>query len=211
MELPGIFFETLTVGPLEVNCYIIGSKKDNTAVVIDAGGNPEDILHLLKKHNLTLQFILNTHAHFDHVGGVKSLQDLTGARFLLHHEDIILINYLDDQASAFGLPSFPLPRVDKPLGDNEEIVIGNETIRVIHTPGHSPGSVCFLLDSMVFVGDTLFAGSIGRTDLYGGSYDTLIHSIKTRLFTLEDHVVVYPGHGTFTTIGKEKRHNPFFS
>lgn len=210
MKLPDIIFETLTVGSLAVNCYIIGSKKDNKAIVIDAGGDHEEILNTLKKHNLTLQFIINTHAHFDHVGGVRPLQDLTGAKFLLHREDIVLLNYLNNQTDAFGLPSIPMPKVDRPLVDNEEVLIGNEVIRVIHTPGHSPGSVCFLINHAVFAGDTLFAGSIGRTDIYGGSYDKIINSIKTRLFTLDDHVIVYPGHGTFTTIGEEKQHNPFF-
>ncbi|TVM00908.1 MAG: MBL fold metallo-hydrolase [Candidatus Brocadia sp. WS118] len=210
MKLPNIIFETLPVGPLAVNCYIIGSKKDHNAVVIDAGGDHEEILKTLKKHNLILQFILNTHAHFDHVGGVRPLQDLTKAKFLLHREDCVLLDYLNDQTEAFGLPAIPIPKVDKPLVDNEVILIGNETIRVIHTPGHSPGSICFLIDNVVFTGDTLFAGSIGRTDLYGGSYHELISSIKIRLFTLEDHFIVYPGHGTFTTIGEEKRHNPFF-
>jgi len=210
MKLHNIIFETLTVGPLAVNCYIIGSKKDDSAIVIDAGGDHEEILNTLKKHNLTLQFLINTHAHFDHVGGVRPLQDLTGAKFLLHREDIPLLNYLNDQTDAFGLPPIPIPKVDRPLVDNEEMLIGDEVLRVIHTPGHSPGSVCFLINDAVFVGDTLFAGSIGRTDLYGGSYEKIISSIKTRLFTLEDHVIVYPGHGTFTTIGEEKQYNPFF-
>lgn len=210
MKSDNIIFKTLAVGPLAVNCYIIGSKKDNSAIVIDAGGNHEDILNLLKKHNLTLQFIMNTHAHFDHVGGVRFLQDLTGAKFLLHQGDVPLLGYLNDQADFFSLPAIPAPRVDRTLFDNEEITIGNEVIRIIHTPGHSPGSVCFLIDNAVFVGDTLFAGSIGRTDLYGGSYTKIINSIKTRLFTLDDHVVVYPGHGDFSTIGEEKEHNPFF-
>lgn len=211
MNLPDIIFETLAVGPLAVNCFIIGSKKDNKAIVIDAGGDHEEILKLLKKHNLTLQFLINTHAHFDHVGGVRPLQNLTGAKFLLHREDIPLLNHLNEQTAAFGLPAIGIPTVDKPLVDNDEIFIGAEKLRVIHTPGHSPGSVCFLIDNAVFVGDTLFADSIGRTDLYGGSYTKLINSIKTRLFTLEDQVLVYPGHGTFTTIGEEKQHNPFFS
>ncbi len=210
MKLHNIIFESLTVGPLAVNCYIIGSKKDNAAIVIDAGGDHEEILRTLKKYNLTLELLINTHAHFDHVGGVRPLQDLTGAKFLLHREDISLLDCLNDQTDAFGLPSISIPKVDGPLADNEEIPIGNEVIRVIHTPGHSPGSVCFLIDDAVFVGDTLFAGSIGRTDLYGGSYEKIIHSIKTRLFTLKEHVIVYPGHGEFTTVGEEKRHNPFF-
>lgn len=210
MKLPDIIFETLAVGPLAVNCFIIGSKKDNKAVVIDAGGDHEEILKLLKKHDLTLQFLINTHAHFDHVGGVRLLQDLTGAKFLLHQEDIPLLNHLNEQTAVFGLPSIAIPKIDKSLVDNEEIFIGKKTLRVIHTPGHSPGSVCFFIDNAVFVGDTLFAGSIGRTDLYGGSYTKLINSIKTRLFTMEDHVIVYPGHGIFTTIGDEKQHNLFF-
>ncbi len=183
MKLPDIIFETLTVGPLAINCFIIGSKKNNQAIVIDAGGNHEEILKLLKKHNLTLQFLINTHAHFDHMGGVRPLQDLTGAKFLLHHEDIPLLNHLNEQTAAFGLSSIAIPMIDKPLVDNEEIFVGEKTLRVIHTPGHSPGSICFLIDNAVFAGDTLFAGSIGRTDLYGGSYTRLINSIKTRLFT----------------------------
>ena len=134
---------------------------------------------------------------------MRPLQDLTGAKFLLHREEIPLLNYLNDQTDAFGLSAIPVPRVDRELADDEEIFIGNEAIRIIHTPGHSPGSICFLINDAVFVGDTLFAGSIGRTDLYGGSYTKLIGSIKIRLFTLEDHVIVYPGHGTFTTIGEE--------
>lgn len=210
MKLPNIIFETLTVGPLAVNCYIVGSKKDGVAIVVDAGGDHEEILNVLRKHNLSLQFLINTHAHFDHVGGVRYLQDLTGAKFFLHQDDIPLLDCLNDQTDAFGLPSIPIPKIVQPLVDNEEIAIGNETIRVIHTPGHSPGSVCFLIDDAVFAGDTLFAGSIGRTDIYGGSYPTIIHSIETRLFTLKNHVIVYPGHGTFTTIGEEKQHNPFF-
>lgn len=210
MNLPDIISETLAVGPLGVNSYILGSRKTNVAVVIDAGGEPEEILGILKKYNLTLEFLLNTHAHFDHVGGVKSLQDATGAKFLLHQEDIPLLNYLDDTTNAFGLPSIPRPEVDGPLVDNQEISVGDEVIRVIHTPGHSPGSVCFLMNNAVFVGDTLFAGSVGRTDLYGGSYTKLINSIRTRLFTLKDNVVIYPGHGPSTTIGEEKQHNPFF-
>jgi hydroxyacylglutathione hydrolase len=209
-ELHNMIFETLTVGPLGVNCYIIGSKKDNTAVVIDAGGDQEEILNLLKKHNLTLQFLLNTHAHFDHVGGVRYLQDRTGAKFLLHEGDIPLLDHLNDQTSAFGMASIPVPEVERALLDNEEIPVGNEILCVIHTPGHSPGSVCFLINNVVFSGDTLFAGSIGRTDFHGGSYPKIIDSIKTRLFTLGDHVVVYPGHGEVTTIGEERQHNPFF-
>ncbi|MBM4053569.1 MAG: MBL fold metallo-hydrolase [Planctomycetes bacterium] len=210
MKSPDIIFETLEVGPLAVNCYIIGSKTDNTAAVIDAGGNVKEIVNILKKRNLTLKYIINTHAHFDHVGGVSELHDLTGAPFLLHKEDSPLLDFLNEQSDFFGLPSIPKPIINKHLIDNEEIALGDDAIRIIHTPGHSPGCVCFLLNDTVFTGDTLFAGSIGRTDLYGGSIDTLINSVKTRLFTLEDKVLVYPGHGPVTTIGQEKKHNPFF-
>ena len=210
MKSQDIILETLLVGPLDVNCYIIGSKKERTAMVIDAGGNEEDILQCLKKHNLTLQYLLNTHAHFDHVGSVKHLQDKTGAKFLIHQEEMALLSSLTNQTKTFGMPSFPTPNVDKFLTDNEEIAIGAEKLRVIHTPGHSPGCVCFLINDIVFTGDTLFAGSIGRTDLYGGSYEGLITSIKKRLFILGDQVVVYPGHGPSTTIGEERQHNPFF-
>ncbi|MDR4509826.1 MAG: MBL fold metallo-hydrolase [Candidatus Brocadiaceae bacterium] len=210
MRLKNILFETLEVGPLSVNCYILGSKNSNVAIVIDAGGNPEEILKRIKKHNLSLQYIINTHAHFDHVGGVNALQEMTGAQFLIHQNEAPLLDLLDEQATAFGLSSVARPSIDKTIVDNEEIVIGDETIRVIHTPGHSPGSVCFLIDDAVFVGDTLFAGSIGRTDLPGGSHTEIINSIKTRLFTLDDRIIAYPGHGPCTTIGEERQHNPFF-
>lgn len=210
MKSPDIIFERLEVGPLSVNCYIIGSRSDNTAAVIDAGGNVKEIVKILKKQNLTLKYIINTHAHFDHVGGVSELHALTGAPFLLHQGDVPLLDFLDEQSNYFGLPPIPKPKVDRYLIDNEELPLGDEVIRIIHTPGHSPGCVCFLFNNAIFAGDTLFAGSVGRTDLYGGSHDTLINSVKTRLFTLEDHVLVYPGHGPVTTIGKEKKHNPYF-
>lgn len=211
MKSRDIIFETITVGALEVNCYIIGSKIDKDAIVIDAGGNPEKIHAILKKYGLNVQYILNTHAHFDHVGGVKVLQDLTGAKFLLHKDEIPLLNFLNEQTGAFGLPSIPKPDVYKTLNENDEISLGKSVFKVLHTPGHSPGSVCFLFDNAVFVGDTLFAGSIGRTDLYGGSHAKIIDSIKTRLFTLDESFLVYPGHGPFTTIREEKLHNPFFN
>lgn len=210
MKSDNLIFDVLTVGPLEVNCYIIGSKKDKTAVVFDAGGNTEDILNKLKKYHLTLKFIINTHAHFDHVGGVRALQDATGAKFMIHKDEVPLLNYLNEQSDAFGLPRIPMPKVDITFSDNEELQIDSEVISIIHTPGHSPGSSCFLIDNAVFVGDTLFAGSIGRTDIYGGSHKKIIDSIRTRLFTLDDCIKVYPGHGSFTTIGHEKKHNPFF-
>ncbi|MFO0795025.1 MAG: MBL fold metallo-hydrolase [Candidatus Brocadiaceae bacterium] len=205
-----VIFETLTVGPLEVNCYVLGSEKDKTAIIIDAGGDSDDILKILRKHTLTLKYLINTHAHFDHVGGIKQLQDMTGAQFLLHEDEIPLLRSLNEQTNAFGLPKISMPQVDRPLKDGDKIVLGNETVVVIHTPGHSPGSICLLMENIVFTGDTLFAGSIGRTDLYGGSYDNIIHSIKTRLFALDERVMAYPGHGPCTTIGHEKQHNPFF-
>ncbi len=210
MKMNDIIFETLTVGPLEVNCYVLGSEKEKTAIIIDAGGNPDEILNILKKHHLTLLYMINTHAHFDHVGGISAMQISTGAKFLIHQDEIPLLRSLNEQTDAFGLPKISMPQVDRPLKDGDKIVLGNETVVVIHTPGHSPGSICLLMENIVFTGDTLFAGSIGRTDLYGGSYDNIIRSIKTRLFTLGDHVMVYPGHGPCTTIGHEKQHNPFF-
>lgn len=210
MKMNNVIFETLTVGPLEVNCYVLGSEKDKTAIIIDAGGDSDDILKILRKHTLTLKYLINTHAHFDHVGGIKQLQDMTGAQFLLHEDEIPLLRSLNEQTNAFGLPKISMPQVDRPLKDGDKIVLGNETVVVIHTPGHSPGSICLLMENIVFTGDTLFAGSIGRTDLYGGSYDNIIHSIKTRLFALDERVMAYPGHGPCTTIGHEKQHNPFF-
>ena len=197
------------VGPLEVNCYILGCEDTKEAAIIDPGDNADEIISNIEKEGLNPKFIINTHAHFDHIGGVKAIQDHFKIDFILHEGDLFLVENASEQATAFGLKPISKPVVNKNATNGEKVNLGNKSITVIHTPGHSPGGVCYYSDNNIFVGDTLFAGSIGRTDLPGGSYDTLINSIKENLFPLGDSTIVYPGHGPSTTIGNEKEHNPF--
>jgi len=204
-----MIIKNIVVGPLEVNCYILGCEDTKEAVIIDPGDNADEIISNIEKEGLNPKFIINTHAHFDHIGGVKAIQDHFKIDFILHEGDLFLVENASEQATAFGLKPISKPEVNKNVTNGEKVILGNKFITVIHTPGHSPGGVCYYSGNNVFVGDTLFAGSIGRTDLPGGSYDTLINSIKENLFPLGDSTIVYPGHGPSTTIGNEKEHNPF--
>ncbi len=204
-----MIINNIVVGPLEVNCYILGCEDTKEVAIIDPGDNADEIIKAIDNEGLKPVYIINTHAHFDHIGGVKTVQDHFDIDFLLHEEDLFLVDNASAQARAFGLDPIPKPDVNKFVNNGDKISLGNKIIDVIHTPGHSPGCVCYLVDNNVFVGDTLFAGSIGRSDLPGGSHETLINSIKEKLFPLEDSTIVYPGHGPSTTIEEEKKHNPF--
>ncbi|SHL25987.1 Glyoxylase, beta-lactamase superfamily II [Desulfatibacillum alkenivorans DSM 16219] len=200
----------LAVGPLQANCFIVGCEKTKQAVVIDPGGEADKILMTLANHKLTLTAILNTHGHFDHVEGNKGLKDATGCDIYIHEEDAPMLQMVSSLASSFGLQMKNSPPADKFLKEGDVISVGEESLKVVHTPGHSPGGVSFCADGVVFVGDTLFAGSIGRTDLPGGSYNQLIASVKDKIFPLGDECVVCAGHGPETTVGREKMYNPFF-
>ena len=206
-----MIIENIVVGPLEVNCYILGCDDTREAAIIDPGGDADKIIKAIEKGKFIPKLIINTHAHFDHVGGVKAIQDHFKIDFLLHKDDLFLIENLDEQATSFGLGSIPRPEVNKFVNNEDMVSFGQKVIKVIHTPGHTPGGVCYYVDNSIFVGDTMFAGSIGRTDFPGSSYETLIKSIKERLFPLGDSVTVYSGHGPSTTIGNEKSHNPFLT
>ena len=206
-----MIIKNVVVGPLEVNCYIIGCEETKEAAIIDPGDNADEIISIIKDEGLKPRFIINTHAHFDHIGGVKEVQDHFSIDFSLHEGDLFLVENASEQATSFGLKPISKPVVNKSVNNGDEISLGNMTITVIHTPGHSPGCVCYYSDNNVFVGDTLFAGSIGRTDLPGGSHETLINSIKEKLFPLGDNTIVHPGHGPSTTIKNEKEHNPFLN
>jgi len=206
-----VIIKTLEVGPIMANCFIVGCEKTKSAVVIDPGDEADRILLELAESGLAVKYILNTHGHFDHVGANGRLKKATGADILIHKGDAPMLPMLSSAAAAFGVKSENSPPADRFIADKDTITFGEITLTVIHTPGHSPGGVAFVTDRTAFVGDTLFAGSIGRTDFPGGDFNTLISSIKTKLFALEDDTKVYTGHGPATTIGREKRSNPFLA
>jgi glyoxylase-like metal-dependent hydrolase (beta-lactamase superfamily II) len=204
-----VIIKSLVVGPIMANCFILGCEKTHKAVVIDPGAESGKILMALANLKLTVEYIINTHGHFDHVGANKKMKEVTGAKLLIHKLDEPMLSMLSTTAAAFGLSAENSPPADQTIGDGDTIQFGDITLTVIHTPGHTPGGISLFCDDSVFVGDTLFEGSIGRTDFPGGDYGTLISSIQKKLFPLGDHVTVYCGHGSETTIGKEKRFNPF--
>lgn len=206
-----MFLKTVVVGPLEVNCYIIADEKNKEAAVIDPGDNSDEILDIISKNNLNLKFIINTHAHFDHIGAIGKIKDATGAEFLIHEMETHVLKTLPSQNLIFGIKVDTPPAPDRFLKDNEELILGDIKLKILYTPGHSPGGICIHADGVVFTGDTLFAGSIGRTDLPGGDYNTLINSIKKKLLPLEDETIVLPGHGPKSAIKEEKEYNPFLT
>jgi glyoxylase-like metal-dependent hydrolase (beta-lactamase superfamily II) len=191
------------------NCFILGCENTKEAVVIDPGDDADKILMALAKAELKVKYLINTHGHFDHVGANKRMKDATGADIAVHPDDEPMLVDLSRHAAMFGLSAENSPPGDVMLKDGDEISFGEITLKVFHTPGHSPGGICLYTEGHLFAGDTLFAGSIGRTDLPGGNYDTLISSIKTRLLDLPEETMVYTGHGPETSIGNEKRMNPF--
>ena len=206
-----MILESFPTGPLQVNCYIVGCEETRQAAIIDPGGDVEQILTLVEKLNLKVVKLINTHGHFDHVGGNAKLIAKTGAEFYLHESDKKLLNMAGEHALLYGLQAEPSPEPDKLLSGGEEIEIGQLKLKVLHTPGHTPGGICLYVDRHVIVGDTLFAGSVGRTDLPGGNHQQLVESIQTQLLPLPDTTVVHPGHGPETTIGREKSYNPFLT
>lgn len=191
------------------NCFILGCEDTREAVVIDPGDDADQILMILAKEKLTVKYLINTHGHFDHVGANRRMKEVTGAKLAIHPDDVPMLSELSRSAASFGLSAENSPEPDLLLHDKDTVRFGNITLTVIHTPGHSRGGIALYTPGHLFAGDTLFAGSIGRTDLPGGDYDTLIASIKQKLLVLPDDTVVYTGHGPETTIADEKRMNPF--
>jgi hydroxyacylglutathione hydrolase len=206
-----MILETFAVGPLQSNCTILGDEETHEAVVVDPGADAELIHGRLVKHGLTLKQILVTHAHLDHVGGAAQLKKLTGAPIYLNENDVPLLASMKSQAAMLGMRAPETAPPDEFLSENKIVGLERYPARVLHTPGHSLGSVCLYFEQLklVIAADTLFAGSIGRTDLPGGDYGQIINSIKTRLMTLPDDIKVITGHGPSTTIGDERHWNPF--
>lgn len=206
-----MLIKDLVVGPIGANCIILGCDVTREAAVIDPGDDARRILEALAAEKLTVKAIINTHGHFDHVGANKKLKEATGADIMIHKADAAMLAELSVTAMAFGLRAENSPPADRLLADGDTITFGEQSLTVLHTPGHTPGGITLYSkeEKVVFAGDTLFYGSIGRTDLPGGNYGTLISSIKTKLFALPDETVVYTGHGPKTTIGTEKQYNPF--
>lgn len=199
----------LEVGPIMANCFILGCEETKEAVVIDPGDEAPRILSAVNELGLTVKAILNTHGHFDHVGANKKMVEATGAPLMIHADDVHMLSRLSASAAAWGLSAEDSPDPDRTLKDGDTVSFGNISLSVLHTPGHTPGGISFAVDLKVFVGDTLFSHSIGRTDFPGGDHDTLISSIRTKLFALDNDTTVYTGHGPETTIGREKQYNPF--
>jgi len=204
-----VIIKKLEVGPIMANCFILGCEKTKEAAVVDPGDDADRILMALAQAELKVKYLINTHGHFDHVGANKRMKEATGADIACHPDDEPMLVELSKSAAMFGLSAENSPPADILLKDGDEISFGEITLKVIHTPGHSPGGICLYTAGHLFAGDTLFMGSIGRTDLPGGDYDTLISSIKTKLLDLPEDTMVYTGHGPETGIGNEKRMNPF--
>ena len=203
--------KTFSVPPLGCNCSIIGDPVTKEAIVVDPGGAHERILHEVQQYGLTVSHILHTHAHFDHFLASGEIKRATGAALCLHQDDLDLWKNLELQCRMFGVPYVPVPMPDYWLKDDEKVLVGQVFVVALHTPGHTPGSMSFHLphEMLVFAGDTLFRGSIGRTDLWGGDFDAIEQSIREKLYSLDDATAVVTGHGPETEIGWEKESNQF--
>jgi glyoxylase-like metal-dependent hydrolase (beta-lactamase superfamily II) len=208
--------ETFPVGAFQCNCVIVADEATREAIVIDPGDSPRAILERVRAHGLTVRALIHTHAHLDHILGTREVQQETNARIHLHPADAFLYENLPMQCGMFGWNAQTPAPVDAPLADGEELRFGAHALTVIHTPGHTPGSVCFELARpgeapLLFSGDTLFRRGIGRTDLWGGDFDQILTSIRSRIFTRSADTIVLPGHGPKTLVGDEIRKNPFLT
>ena len=197
------------VGHLGTNCYIVSCEQTLQAAVIDPGGSAETILAEINKANLNVEYIINTHGHADHIAANDAIKQATGAKVLIHHEDANMLTNAQLNLSMYIGDGIVCQPADRLLHDGDSISFGNINFKTLHTPGHTPGGICLLDNNVLIAGDTLFSESIGRTDFPGGSYSQLINSIKNQLLNLEDAVRVLPGHGPETTIGWERKYNPF--
>ena len=195
------------VGDMGNNNYLLINGND--AALIDCTGDIPELLSFVKENNAELKYILLTHAHFDHIGGVKKLKEKTGAKVYLHTEDKEILDMTNEFMNMVGLPEIDVPEVDVYINDGDKIQLGDSVVDVIHLPGHTPGGVGYLVDNMIFSGDTIFLNSVGRTDLPGGDFNILKESIKNKLFNLDGSTIIYTGHGAETSVDYEKKYNSF--
>jgi len=207
---PRMLLQQFATGSLETNTYLLADRDAGEALVIDPGGDPGEILAFLAKERLTCRLIVNTHGHFDHISGNRALKSATGAALLVHEGDAPMFTEAATHARFFMMRAENSPPPDLFLADQGEVRVGAVLLRVIHTPGHSPGGVTLVAPGVAFCGDLVFRGSVGRTDLPGGSERVLLDSIRRHILTMPDDTVLYPGHGPDTTVGLEKKQNPFF-
>ena len=206
-----MLLRSLVVGPLGVNCFIVGCEKTHECIVVDPGDNVPEILQLARQDGVRITQIVATHGHFDHIGRAHTLMEETGATFSVHADDRPLVERSAEMAAYFGLETDPPPRIDRLLVEGETVVVGEESLGILHTPGHSPGNVTLTWPGNAIVGDTVFQGSIGRTDFEGGSLEVLLDSIRSKIFSLGDDTQLHPGHGPSTTVGQERTSNPFLA
>ena len=206
-----LLLETLPVGALECNCSILGCPDTKEGIVVDPGGDADRILEIVRHYDLTVRWVIHTHAHLDHIANTRDVVEATGATIALHPDDLFLYDGFLVQAAMFGWQVRPVLPVQHALKHEETLTFGKRSLDVLHTPGHTPGSCCFRLadEALLLAGDTLFQRSIGRTDLPGGDYPTIERSIRERIYTLDPDTRVIPGHGPPTTVGDERRQNPF--
>lgn len=203
-----MLIKSVVVGPLQVNCFVVADEKSKKALVIDPGDEPDRIMDMIKENGLKIEYIICTHGHFDHVGAVSDLKKETGAKVLIHKDELEIYDAAKDMAAFWGYDLDPLPDPDVLANDGDVIRAGDLKFDVFHSPGHSPGGICLYGHETAITGDTLFAGSIGRTDFHGGDRNKLKESFK-RLMSLPEDTRVLCGHGAETTIGREKRENMF--
>jgi hydroxyacylglutathione hydrolase len=203
-----MIIKSLVVGPLESNCFIIADKHTKEALLIDPGDEPERILELITENNFKIKFIVCTHAHFDHVGALPEIKKETNALIVIHKDEVGIYKHTRELASSWGYELEPLPEPDILVSEGDNLNIGDLQFKIFHTPGHSPGGICLFGGGILITGDTLFAGSVGRTDLFGGDMEKLITSFK-RLMSLPEETRVLPGHGPPSTIRQERVNNYF--
>jgi len=205
-----MLFKSIVVGPMQVNAFVLACERTKKGIVIDPGENVPGILELVREDDIDIVEVVATHGHIDHIARATSLvSELGGVPFVIHPDDDFLVEHLEDAGRLFGIPTDPPPAIDRHINEGDTVTFGDEPLNVIHTPGHCPGNITLLWEGHAIVGDVLFAGSVGRTDLPGGDSEVLMRSIRERLLPLPDDTEVYPGHGSFTTIGHERATNPF--